>query len=334
MISKFLKSVVVGSCLFVSGAYADLTNIDELYTEVFQYSLPKSILESYFDGKAFDHQKSYTQEEKEALKEDIAAIYAHFAQEVNVEKIAVMTAGAPGAGKTVLMEKHLKQSLEANNHFAYVDPDAVCLKFMDNTWGQEMQQPCDCSVEGMKRFRKHLYDKWRPGSNAACHTILGHLIKEGKGFYFGTTSSSPMTKHFLQFLKDQEYQIHMLCVFAPDEVRWDSIVERDKIFVQTTQEDVISKSPLVIERVKDTFLDYADQIDFYYRQEVDQDAVLVAKWFKESEKEFLEVVNLQMYEELKTLYNQIGSQLNNPISFEEAVEKRAIMMKPFKCNES
>src|SRR5205085_8823258 len=97
------------------------------------------------------------------------------------------------------------------------------------------------SDEEQKTIRQELYNKWRPGSNAATHLILAHLIRQQYAFYFGTTASSPSTGKFLEFLKSKGYTIKLLHLTAPDDVRWASVQERDKIFVQTTEEDIRDK---------------------------------------------------------------------------------------------
>lgn len=47
--------------------------------------------------------------------------------------------------------------------------------------------------------------------------------------------------------------------------------------VQTTEQDVREKGLLLSQRINDTFLKYVDEIKFYYRDGVKQDAVLAAK---------------------------------------------------------
>jgi hypothetical protein len=54
----------------------------------------------------------------------------------------------------------------------------------------------------------------------------------------------------------------LIHVSAPDDVRWGSIQERDKTFVQTTEQDIKEKWLLLPQRINDTFLKYADRLSF------------------------------------------------------------------------
>ena len=112
---------------------------------------------------------------------------------------------------------------------------------------------------------------------------------------------------------------------ASDEVRWGSIQERDKTFVQTTEEDIRKKGLMVPERINDTFLKYADEIEFYYRGEVSQDAVLAARWLKNENASTslgtLKVVNSEAYEGVKAVHNTAIETLKKPeLQWEATVE--------------
>lgn len=282
-----MKFLLASLILFSS----DVCDLSRLYNDQYQYSLPQPVLESFLSGKAFDHPEFYTLEESENLLADIREIYRHILAKNPVkEKRAVITAGAPGAGKTV----KLRQDLEAHRgRFAYVCPDDVCLQNMRRTYGTEAS-----------------YTKWRPGSNGAAHLIVGNLIREGYGLYFGSTSTSPNTCNFFAFLKAQGYKIRLIHVTAPDAVRWASIQERDKTFVQTMEQDVREKGLLLPQRIRDTYLKFADEIEFYYREAVNQDAVLVACW--RSETDALQVHDKEKYENLKAVHNQAVKVLSRP----------------------
>lgn len=138
-----------------------------------------------------------------------------------------------------------------------MDTDAIYLKRQEFTYLADI-----ASHDGFPESRLEAYNKWRPASNAAAHIILGNLIREKCAFYFGTTSSSPMTYKFFEFLKSQGYEIKLLHIIAPDDVRIGSIQERDKTFIQTTAQDIAEKGDLTPPRISDTFFKYADEIDF------------------------------------------------------------------------
>lgn len=269
-----------------------LLDLSNIYKEKgFSYSLPKSVLESWFSGKAYDNPTAYSEAKKAALQEDTWKLF----QEIVSKPLAqgrnfVTTAGAPGAGKTLLLEQHLSRHGQTS---AYVCPDATCLK------GSTVY------AEGRKAGvpLPDLYTELRPWSNGAAHLLLATLLREGADVYFGSTSSGPGTSPFFKFLKEKGYTITLLHVSAPDDVRWKSIQERDKEFVQTTEEDVRKKASLVVERIQDTFLRYVDRLAFYYRPEVGGDALLAAEWIRGEQRGTLAIYIPKAYEEIKRIHN-------------------------------
>jgi hypothetical protein len=308
----------------------DVCDTSRIYdkTSGFEYSLPKAVLESFLSGKAFDHPETYTEEESARLQEDIYEIFQRILSANPIkENVAVMTAGAPGAGKTMKMRQDLNEKASSGRNFAYICPDDVCLRSQTRTYKADIE-----SGSGTKEERLAAYNKWRPGSNAATHLILANLIREKYAFYFGTTSSSPATGKAFEFLKKQGYRIRLIHVTAPDDVRWGSIQERDKTFIQTTEQDVREKGLLLPQRIADTFLAYADEIEFYYRDGVKKDAQLAATWIRsESSSETLgtlQVVSIPQYEQIKTIHNEATEVLKRPdLRWESTVEKRSRILK-------
>lgn len=305
-----------------TSASYDICNFSLIYNpEGYSYSLPENILKGFLRGKAFDNPNFYFSEELSRLKDDINKIFQSIMSSNPVKSnLAVITAGSPGSGKTILLRQSLKSQSENGTNYAYVCPDDVCLPNQKRTYVADIASSDD-SLEA----RQEAYKKWRPGSNAATHLILANLIREKFAFYFGTTCSSPLTYKFFEFLKKQGYQIKILHISAPDDVRWNSIKERDKTFVQTTEEDVKEKGLLVPQRINDTFLKYADEIEFYYRGEVSQDAVLAARWLKNKDKSesvgILKVINLEAYEGVKKIHNTaIDTLEKSNLRWEKTVE--------------
>ncbi len=313
----------------------DICNLSSIYTDEFKYCVPESVVRTFFDGNSFGRKEPYTLHEQSKLRDDINDIYSRILKLKPIkEPTAVITAGSPGSGKTQVMLQYLRQEALQGRNFAYVDPDDVCLKRMERTWESEIlkaleeikDQPKEEQLAAEKKIREDAYIKWRPGSNAAAHIILANLIREKYAFYFGSTSSSPMTANTFKYLKELGYRIHLIHISAPDDVRWDSIKERDKTFVQTTQEDVFEKGKLVPQRIHDTFLMYADQIDFYFRPQAPKDGVLVASW-KRMDLPHLQgelvVHNKKMYAEMVKVHNAICSklQISDSLLWENSVEK-------------
>lgn len=295
----------------------------------FNYSLPRPILESFFSGKAFDHKKEYTKEEQRDLKSDVGAIYQGIVDQ-NPEKqlLAIMTAGAPGSGKTTLMKQDLQAQQEKGTNIAYICPDDVCLQQMNSTYQTDLKEKINdlsLSEDELKAIRLECYNKWRPASNAANHLILANLIRQQYAFYFGTTSTGPATGKLLEFLKAKGYTIKLLHITTPDDVRWASLVERDKSFVQTTEQDTIEKGNLFPQRIMDAYLKFADEIDFYYRKDVNVDAVLAATWKRNPEHSEklgkLLLMKVSAYGQIKKIHNEVCDQLNrDDLSWDFTVE--------------
>lgn len=307
----------------LSAASHDICNLDPIYNENYTYSLPRQVLESFLSGKGFDYPHPYSEDELARLRTDIATLYETILSTHPVkEKQAVITAGAPGAGKTIKMRQDLDRKALEGKTFAYICPDDVCLQNQVKTYQEEIN-----SGDRGKEARQAAYNKWRAGSNAATHIILANLIREQYAFYFGSTSSSPNTNRFFEFLKKQGYHIRLIHVTAPDEVRWRSIQKRDETFIQTTEEDVRQKGLLLPQRIMDTFLRYADEIEFYYRDDVDQNAQLAAIWIRKSDAPFqgtLQIVSPKDYEKIKAIHNTAVNVLEKPeLQWDATVEKHS-----------
>jgi len=286
-------------------ATADLFNMDTIYNSEFSYSLPRSVLESWGKGLGFpDNKDEYSAAEIEDLNFDIMQIWNRIQSRKLAQspKEIILTAGAPGVGKT-LLERGM---WEASPEFAYICPDDVCLREMEKTY-QEMVAK-DSSPEG----RKAAYNKWRAASNYAHHIITANLIRQNQSFFFGTTASGDKTFLFLDFLKKNGYTVRILYVSAPDQIRFDSIAARDKVFIQTTDQDVLNKQLMVHERVQDTFVKYADRIDFYFRAAVNEAPKLAAVWIKNDGKAHLDVINPAVYAEMTALHDKVCDGMKKP----------------------
>lgn len=286
--------------------FADLNLI---YNEKFTFSLPRKTLEDQLSGVAFDNKVPYTEEEKKAGLADLQAICSSLFEGLVVteNKEVVMTAGAPGAGKTVLMESMLAKANEAFKRFAYIDPDAVCLKNQKETYLK------DVNPGQSKEERKVAYDKWRPLSNFITNVALAHLIKSGASFYYGTTASSPFTKNFMGFLEKQGYKdITVVSVTASNETRVKAVHLRDKNFVQTTDDDIRNKGDLFAQRTEDTFPKLSSKTLLYFRKEPDEEAVLAATWERKEEgKGELSIHDRGLYDEIAKVHDEVLARLGN-----------------------
>lgn len=319
----------------------DICNLNLIYNTNYQYSLPQKVLEGFLSGKAFDNPSTYTPDESKRLHEDIKDLYQGIIGANPIkDKLAIMTAGAPGAGKTVKLRQELEAAMRDGRNYAYICPDDVCLQGQTRTYKSEIdngdKEAKSKTDEELKDARQTAYNKWRPGSNAATHLILGNLIREKYAFYFGTTSSGPVTFKFFEFLKTQGYRIRLIHVSASDEVRWGSIKERDKTFVQTTEQDVKEKGLLLPQRISDTFLKYADEIEFYHRDDVNQNAILAARWLRNENNEkslgTLQVIAPDQYKKIKAIHNEAAKTLLRPDLFWEKTVEHCSQMSKDKGN--
>jgi len=306
----------------VTGNICDLKRIYE-GDSGYNYSLPQGVLAGFLVGKGFPNGCDYTPEERAQLEQDINTQYRQIwdDQLQQIPAMALITAGAPGAGKTVLLEQFHQGLIKGGHRLAYTDPDAVCLKKgMPTTYEAEL-----ALTDGTPGSRLAVYNKWRAGSNASAHLMLANWIQAKIPFCFGTTSTGDKTCLLFKLLKDRGYQINLIHVTAPDEVRWGSIQERDKTFVQTTQEDIVEKGKLLPQRMMDTYLKYADCIDFYYRSEVTEDPSLVAIWTRtDAGRGTLDIKDADLYDSVKEIHNAAIVALKMPrLSWEETVEKQS-----------
>lgn len=260
----------------------DVMNLNDIYNPAFSFSLPRAVLESYIDGTAFGGKKIYTGEDKVNLKLDISdwlnEINSHQLQ-IPKDKIAVLTAGAPGAGKTKLMKEKLDFEESQGRYVPYLDPDDAFLKTeAKRTYLTQKAEKGSTYEDQLKA-----YEDWRAASNAATQIVLARLIKNDSPFYYGTTSTGDKTWIFLNFLKLRGYSIKILHISAPDNVREESVALRNQEFVQVVDADVKGKGILLPQRIQDTYLKYAKEIEFYFRGGAKERPVLAATWIRNPE---------------------------------------------------
>ena len=101
--------------------------------------------------------------------------------------------------------------------------------------------------------------------------------------------------------------------------------------MQTTQQDIRDKGLLLPQRIHD-FLTYADEIDFYYRDGVHQDAVLAATWLRNDDstgfKGTLQITDAGPYQKIKDIHNAAVDILKKPdLYWESAVEAKSELKK-------
>ncbi|MBA3720804.1 MAG: hypothetical protein H0W88_00195 [Parachlamydiaceae bacterium] len=335
----FLASIIFGTgitagIIYKNKSNKELFNLDNIYNEDFQFSYPRKLLEELETGKALDNKVPYTEAEKQKIKDDVAILYQKIiSKKLPHEKIAMICAGSPGSGKTVVVNQILQEDEARGIIKGYICFDDVAIKALTQTYIQdiiydeEIQPPLRTteSEERLKEKRLKAYNTWRPASHYTTQIILANLIKHNYPFALGSTSSSPQTWIFFDFLKKRGYSIHLIHVAAPDWVRWESIKLRDTIFVQTTHKDIVQKGELVPQRINDTFLKYASRIDFYYHDQPTKNAVLGAVWTRNDENVSLTIINTKAYEALKNDHDDWCKRLKRPdLMWDQSVLKSLV----------
>lgn len=282
----------------------DVNNLNQIYDTVFEYPVPRKDVEESLRGTPFrKDDPPYTEEEQERVKRDAQTVWESVVGSycATNSKTAIFTAGGPGAGKTTLLNQLRDPEIP------YIDFDDVALKGMKSTYVAEKDPTAKA------------YTKWRPGSHYVTHTVTANLWRLGYSFYFGTTSTSPYTKNTYQKLKDLGYTLKIIHLSAPDQVRIESIEKREETWVQSTPEGTIEKGRLLPQRINDTFLKFADEIDFYWRGGVDENAQLAATWTR---MDGIKVINLELYEQIKDVHDaQVRILGQEDLLWESSVER-------------
>lgn len=267
----------------------DLYEFSQVYNQRFSYWIEEKTVLSWLQGKGYDNRETYTEVDHENLRLDLDDLSMHVVSEEllnkgaaaslhDTHKLFLVTAGAPGAGKTRVLRDDLKKRAQEGKMLCYVCPDDVCLQHMRRTYRTMRSFRNSIEPQSFVPTARRAYDKWRPASNAAAHLLLANLLARGFPIALGSTSTSPLTMRAFSQIKHLGYRLELIYVAAPDNVRWKSIKERDRRFVQVTEKDTLNKAKDLMTRIYDSYLTYADHIDFYWRPVWNEGAILVARW--------------------------------------------------------
>lgn len=268
----------------------DLYHFQHVYNSSFNFTIEQSSIESWLKGEGFDNDEPYSITDQENLKRDLNDLSQEVIplellkhqrskeQSKCIPKLFLVTAGAPGAGKTKLLYAQLQKRHQLGEMYCYVCPDEVCLKRMRRTYNSMRSFLNHTAPEDAMMIAKRCYNKWRPASNAAAQLILAHLLQGRYPIAFGSTSTSNWTGRTFSFVKSLGYNLEILFVSAPPQVRQDSVRERSQRFSHCSELDLYEKEHLLNARILDSYLPYADTINFYWREHLHQEAMLVARW--------------------------------------------------------
>lgn len=97
--------------------------------------------------------------------------------------------------------------------------------------------------------------------------------------------------------------------------------------MQTTEYNVKEMKFSVAQRISDAYLKFADEIKFYHRSEVNQEAKLAATWTRRSKKPTLEVSDPEYYQKIKDIHNVAIKQLGRLNLLWESTVEAASRMK-------
>ncbi len=199
----------------------------------------------------------YSQEDLERIVDDFFDLQdAHFANPKS-ERSYVVTAGAPGSGKTTYLEKLLASG--SYRGFVYIDPDRTCLLKMTRTYLAD--------VESGQKSSKEAYEYWRDASNFAANALLAIALQREYAIVHGSTSTSPHIKKVLDTVHSvYHYTTKMHHINCDEAVRIDSYNQRNaQGAYQCTIEDFRDKVGMFYQRLPDYL--HTAHIDFIYRDE-------------------------------------------------------------------
>lgn len=282
---NFLKVSFLGTLLSAQVWSAAMTEDDAIPTAVVQGPL-----------------KAYTSEEVHLINEDLRNIreLSFRAKKPSDSPIYLSTAGGPGSMKSTILENYcMADDPLAGDNFVYADPDVRGLKFMINTYAQDMT-PYALS-KNPEGYAKVAYEKWRGASNYIAQTIINEAYAGGFNIAHGTTATAAAVANLYKNLKKEGYKIILLLCDTTDENRQASIRHREKAqgFYQVTPEDSGTKSAAFYDRFPGSF-EYADELYFYWTEDFRKGSIQAARFNK---MEGLKVLNTGAYNRFKDKYD-------------------------------
>jgi len=259
-ILKNLKILIMASLLVTGVGSVAATEPQENIHDRIERDILSLIPKNHFFPAAGI--KSFLKGYSEADLELIYADFFELKESVfkNAEKSPqfLVTAGAPCAGKSTLLERILEKS---KVKYAYTDPDRVCLFHMTRTYVDDLQN--------QRRNASEAYEHWRGASNFISNTLMAFGLSQGYAMALGSTMTSPKSYLAFQGARGYGYSIHIIHVSCPDSIRADSENKRrGGNVVQCTDEDFAAKGNMFYQRLGD-YLTHADIMDLYYRGEMD-----------------------------------------------------------------
>jgi len=220
------------------------------------------------------HLTDYGEEEKMAIEQDLGVVRSICLQEIKENRnqrkpVYLATAGAPGARKTTILERFIKDH-PSFSEVAYIDPDQRTLKFMAHTYhSQSLSARSVATYPDYALATKAAYEKWRGGSNYIALTLLEEAFDHSRDIAHGTTSTGAHIPNFLSKVKNAGYEIVLLLCSCEDSFRRQSIQYRNdsQKFYQSTPEDGVSKGKFFSQRMS-AYFTYADTLYLFWSDDL------------------------------------------------------------------
>lgn len=244
---------------------------------LFDPSETTSLLRLPFNLAASDgttQEDLYTAAEKNLIAQEAGRLYtvlAHGQAKSNTPRLLHVSAGAPGAGKTHILNALAASWADAlrpgDRGFIYLDPDETVLKNM-----QMYKQDLDATGN-----IQNSYAKWRWASNYIMRSLANKAAMDGLNLILGTTAASTMIDRPYTIARNTGRHITTTMVIAPDDVRIESCEARNKTDPSRyiPNDHVIDKGKAFYPRVRQ-LIDASDVAQLYWRGGAKQDAVLAA----------------------------------------------------------
>lgn len=271
----------------------------------------------FFSSQAIaSHLNGYNEEEKAAIGKDLEVVRSVCSSSVSEETsrpLYLATAGGPGARKTTILERFLRDHALLSK-ITYVDPDQRALKFMSHTYyNRSLSALVSGEDENYAMVVKNAYEKWRGGSNFIALTLLEEAFSHKRSVAHGTTSTGEHIPKFLAKVKEAGYDITLLLCSCEDSFRKQAIQYRneEQKFYQSSPEDAVMKGKFFPQRMS-AYFTYADTLYLYWSDDLATKERLAAV-FKDGILQVLDAQALHLFvhkfEQDRALLNAEGKQI-------------------------
>jgi len=267
-------------------------------------------------------ERGYTRQEQKLLFLDIHRILRDALQmPCSFSREAIFTAGAPGAGKSKLMEDYLAREKEKLHISCYFIDPASTLHYLSRTYKSEIvnRTAGEQTVQEIKRGRAEVYQKWRPAADVVSVLLLLKMVELGRRFAYSSTTNTSLVVHVFEWLRYKHYSIEVIHLTTLEKVRYLSLEERctleissypqlqaaeSKMMLKETPEEIQRQGRLFHETIR-VYLS-CDVVHFFFRSSIVKRALLAATW---SRGGLLQVRNQRAYAELVVEHDRVCKDL-------------------------